>query len=202
MARRSREEIVAAARQVFLRYGYRRVTMGELAVAAQMSRPIFYLVFQSKEDLLKAVVASVFAEMLDEIRKGLERFPTPKEKLTFAFDIWCVRGYEMVRASPDAKDVLENSHQFATEVTTKVAADFVTVLAGILEPLVNKQSNMDLSSVQIAQMVAGAMLGFKSIAKTTKQLRELLAGLITVVLASLGQSENPQAHRKKSPSGT
>jgi hypothetical protein len=44
----------------------------------------------------------------------------------------------MVQASPDAKDLLESSYQFATEVTTKAASDFVAVLVGILEPLVKK----------------------------------------------------------------
>jgi AcrR family transcriptional regulator len=197
MAKVSEEKIIAAAKQVFLRYGYRRVTMGDLAEAAKMSRPALYLVFPSKEDVLTAVVTRLFEETLDEIRRGLDRFSTPKEKLTFVFDTWCVRGYEMVQASPDAKDLLESSYQFATEVTTKAAAEFVAVLAEIMEPLVKKQSRVNLSPVQIAQMLAGAMLGLKGIAKNAKQLRELLADLITVVLASLQQMQNSQARSRK-----
>jgi AcrR family transcriptional regulator len=197
MAKVSEEKIIAAAKQVFLRYGYRRATMGDLAEAAKMSRPALYLVFPSKEDVLTAVVTRLFAETLDEIRRGLDRFPTPKEKLTFVFDTWCVRGYEMVQASPDAKDLLESSYQFATKVTTKAAAEFVAVLAEILEPLVKKQSRVHLSSVQIAQMLAGAMLGLKGIAQNARQLRELLADLITVVLASLQQMQNSQARSRR-----
>jgi hypothetical protein len=36
--------------------------------------------------------------------------------------IWCVRGDELVQASPDTKDLLESSYRFATLVTTKAAA--------------------------------------------------------------------------------
>jgi hypothetical protein len=39
-----------------------------------------------------------------------------------------------------------------------------------------KQPSVDLTSVQIAQALAGATPGFNSIAKTTKHLRELIAG--------------------------
>jgi TetR/AcrR family transcriptional regulator, regulator of autoinduction and epiphytic fitness len=190
MAKPSEEKIVAAARQVFMRYGYRRVTMSDLAEAAQMSRPGLYLVFSSKAEVLTAVVTRVFAEMLDEIRSGVERLATPREKLIFAMEVWCVRGYETVQASPDAKDLLESSYEFAAEVTTKTTSDFVVLVAGILKPLVKNQSRVSASSAKIARMLVGAALGFKSVAKTTKQLREMLSDQITIILASLQQNES------------
>jgi AcrR family transcriptional regulator len=198
MAEKKEEEVIAAAAQVFRRYGYRRVTMGDIAEAAHMSRPALYLVFPSKEEIFTAVVAWVFTAMLYEIRQGLGRFATTEEKLTFAFDVWCVRGFELIQASPDAKDLYESSYQFATEVTTKAAADFVAILAEVLDLLVRRQAKVDLSSVQIAQMLTSAVPGFKGSVKTTEQLRELIAGLITVVLASLGNPEGTEKRRKKS----
>ncbi|HEY8129307.1 MAG TPA: helix-turn-helix domain-containing protein, partial [Hyphomicrobium sp.] len=76
---------LAAARQVFLRYGYRRVTMGDIADAAKMSRPALYLVIPSKEEIFTAVLAQTFSEMLEEIRGGIGSFQTARDKLTFAF---------------------------------------------------------------------------------------------------------------------
>ena len=65
MAKMSREKIIDAATQVFLRYGYRRVTMGDLAQAAHMSRPALYVVFPSKEEIFTAVMARLLTAMLD-----------------------------------------------------------------------------------------------------------------------------------------
>ncbi len=185
MVGKNDDRIIAAARQVFMRYGFKRVTMGEIAAAAGMSRAALYLVYPSKEDVLTAVVTRVFAAMLDEIRHGLGRFAPVEEQLTFALDVWCVAQFELVQASPDAKDLYESSYQFAAEVTAKATADFVALVAGVLEPLVRQQARVALSSVQIAQVLASAVPGFKDSVATTEQLRAMIARLITIVLASL-----------------
>jgi hypothetical protein len=75
-------------------------------------------------------------------------------------------------------------------VTTKAAADVVAILVEVLQPLVGKQAKVDLSSVQIAQILANTVPGFKASAKNTAQLRRLITGLITAVLASLQKRES------------
>jgi AcrR family transcriptional regulator len=168
-----------AAQRVFVRYGYKRVTMADLAEAAGLSRPALYLVFSSKEEILTAVLTRVFASTLREIRDGLGRLAITKEKLTFAFEVWSVRTFEMVQASPDAKDLLESSFEFVTGVTTKANADFVAIVADVLEPLVRKQSKVDLSSGQIAQILANAMFGLKRQRRTRSSYASGLAGCST-----------------------
>jgi AcrR family transcriptional regulator len=50
------------ARAVFLRYGYKRVTMSDIAEAAGMSRAALYVGFKSKED----VFVGVFDQWVDQ----------------------------------------------------------------------------------------------------------------------------------------
>ncbi len=185
MAGKNDDKIIAAARHVFMRYGFKRATMSEIATAAGMSRAALYLVYPSKEDVLTAVVTRVFAAMLDEIRQGLGRFATVEEQLIFALDVWCVTGFELAQASPDAKDLYESSYQFAAEVTAMATADFVALVADVLDPLVRQQATVALSSVQIAQVLASAVPGFKGSVTTTEQFRTMIGRLITIVLASL-----------------
>ncbi len=185
MARKNEDTIIAAARQVFMRYGFRRTTMGDIAEAAGMSRAALYLVYPSKEDVLTAVVTRMFGAMLDEIREGLGRCATVEEQLTFALDVWCVTGFELVQASPDAKDLYDSSYQFAAEVMATATTDFVALVADILDPLVRQQTTVALSSVQIAKVLVSAVPGFKGSVTTTEQFRALIARLIAIVLASL-----------------
>ena len=99
--------------------------MADIAEAAGMSRPALYLVFPSKEEILVAGMMQVFAAMLEEVREGLDRLPRVRDKLLFAFETWTVRGFALVQASPDAKDLLESSYEFAAEVINKATAEFV-----------------------------------------------------------------------------
>ena len=54
--RRARERIVAAARGLFFANGFRGLTMGELAAELGMSKKTLYAHFESKHELLKAVI--------------------------------------------------------------------------------------------------------------------------------------------------
>jgi len=192
MVEHKEAKVIAAATQVFMRYGYRRATMGDIAEAAGISRPALYLVFSSKEEILTAVLARVFTAALEEIRHGLEGLATAEEKLTYAFDVWCVRPFEMILASPDAKDLLQSSYEFAHEVTSMAAANFEALLAEAIQPLIAKNVPMigekapnGFSAMRIAHILATAVPGFKESAKTAVEFRELIAGLIAIVIASL-----------------
>jgi AcrR family transcriptional regulator len=182
-----REHVVEAANRVFLRFGYRRTTMGDIAEEAGISRPALYLVFPSKEEIFSAVLARVLEAELDEIRAAVAKADTAAEKLTLALEVWCVRNYELTRSSPGAADLYEASFEFASAVANKSAAAFDAIVAEILEPLVNKQSRVALSARELAQLISSAILGLKATAKSPKQLRALLRGFIAVFLASLSR---------------
>ncbi len=179
------DQIVAAAGDVFMRYGFRRVTMADLAAAAQMSRPALYLVFPSKEQIFIEVVSRLSTENLRQIREGIKRLKTVDKQLELAFEIWCVRPYEMIRASPDAADLYDSIKEFAADVICKVADDFESLVAEILEPLVRKQKAIKLSPKQIARMMRTSSKGFGMTAKDSADLRKLISDMRKIVLASL-----------------
>ena len=89
--------------------------------------------------------------MLDVIRVGLVRYASVPEKMSFAFEIWCVQPYEMTLASPDAKDLLESGDEYANEVVSAAFAEFEAIVTEVLEPVVSGQTNMTLSAAQITR---------------------------------------------------
>jgi AcrR family transcriptional regulator len=189
------EHVLSAARSVFMRYGFKRATMSDLAEAAQMSRPALYLLFSSKEDIFRAVVSQLFTDMLREIREGVSQHEDVAEQLIFAFEVWCVRPFEMIQISPDAKDILESGYEFAAEITVQAFADFEQILADVLRPLANAQAETNLSAVQLAHILTAAVQGFKESASSVVQLRPMITGLITLVLAGLQLPSASAWHR-------
>ena len=56
MGTEKEQKVLNAAWSVFMKYGYKRVTMGDIAEAAGISRPALYLIYNKKEDVFRAVV--------------------------------------------------------------------------------------------------------------------------------------------------
>ena len=48
-----KEQIIAAARKLFTKYGYKKVSMDEIAREANVSKKTVYAYFKDKEELLK-----------------------------------------------------------------------------------------------------------------------------------------------------
>src|SRR5260221_14628967 len=88
-----------------------------------MSRPALYLIFSSKEEVLRSLVTQIFNKLLREIREGLSKHDGVADELTFAFEVWWVRSFEMIQASPDAKEILENGYEFATAITLQAFSE-------------------------------------------------------------------------------
>ena len=171
------KDILMATRDVFLRYGYKKTTMGDIAKAAGISRPALYLIFPSKEDAFSATFKQIFDEQLRIIRNGLDGHEGVYEKLVYAFDIWCIEPYKIVLANPDAKDLLENSYTFAPNVTKTAWTRFESVLTDII-----KVTKQPLESKTIAHLLSSSVLGLKANALSVGDLRQMIKSLLILLI--------------------
>ncbi len=174
--------VIAAAEAVFLRYGFRRVTMGDLATAAGVSRPALYLLFCNKEEVFEGVLRSFTGRVLDEVRAGVATRTTPEEKLRFAFDVWAVRPFDLLMASPDAKELIDCGFAFAKDAIDQSYAAFEAEVAAILRPLAGDRAP---APEDTARILTRAVHGFKESAAGLEDLRRMIDGLLTLTLAAL-----------------
>ena len=180
------QHIVTSARGLFLRYGFRRTTMGDIAVAAGISRPALYLVFSSKEEVFDAVLADVLHAQLETIRAGLDRYPTAMEQLRFACEIWVVQAWQLVQSSPDARDMFESPSIRQLPVVTGAKAAFEDIMTDVLaSQLVDDPARRCSAARDAAQVLAAAMPGLKREAASIEELRRLIGNLLQLVLAGI-----------------
>jgi AcrR family transcriptional regulator len=175
-----REQIVEAAIGVFLRYGYARTTMGDIAQAAGLTRPTLYVTFPDKEQIFAAVVDKMIADKLAEIREGLARLKTLEKKLRFACDAWAADGYELIQAHPDAADMFDLGFRSVCAGYDKFGA----LLAEVLGPPL-RRSSLKLSPADAARTIVFAMRGFKDTTTGSAEMRELIANHIELVAAAI-----------------
>jgi AcrR family transcriptional regulator len=185
MGTEKQQRILDAATQVFLRYGFKRTTMGDLAEAAGLSRPALYLKFCNKEGVFQAALSRMAEAMLAEIRAQAAGDAPPREKLAFAFEQWVVRPFELTRDAPDARDLLQCDLPFIRDLKARWTAEFEALVAGILAAFPGPRPAGAPGPEQVARVLAAAVHGFKLSAGSVAELRGLVGSLLGLAEASL-----------------
>lgn len=177
-----KNKLIDTARAIFLRYGYKRVTMHDIAEAAGMSRPAVYLMFPGKEEIFRAVMEKTAFQSLAEISKGLRDLSSPEEKLMYAFEIWTIRPFDLILSSPDAKELLDCIHEFSKDVYEKAGAAFEGELVKVLKPLMKPSAPGVPSATTVARILRNAARGFKVASKNSAELRGMMKNLIEIII--------------------
>lgn len=175
-----------AATALFLRYGFVRTTMGDIAQAAGVSRPALYLVFASKEEAFTAVVRKLNVDKLDAVRERLPTLPALRDKLMHACLTWGAHGAELTAVHPDARDLFD----VARLPVREIYGDFEVLIAELVEPAL-QGSTLPLTPAALARGLTYAMRGFKDAATDVEDMRSLIAAEVEIVAAALDTTSAP-----------
>ena len=173
-------EVGGAATGVFLRYGYAKTTMADIAAVAGISRPALYLVFPSKEEVFAAVVHRMDAEFHAEVSAALPSRRTLEAKLRFVCEKWGMHGFEMVAAHPDAKDLFDLNFVAVREMYDH----FQSLIAEIITDAV-ATSGVHATAPELARSLAFAIRGFKDTATSGADARRLIGLQVLLLIATL-----------------
>jgi AcrR family transcriptional regulator len=78
---RKREQILGSATELFVRHGYKKTSMEEVARAAGIAKGTVYLYYQNKAELLFHAIAWQWQHYMDEVAAVLDPAFTPVEQL-------------------------------------------------------------------------------------------------------------------------
>ena len=76
-----RENIVSVASRIFSRFGFKKTTMEEIALASKKGKSSIYYYFKSKEEIFKAVVETEAKELKRELIEEVSKVDNPIEQL-------------------------------------------------------------------------------------------------------------------------
>lgn len=76
-----KNSIIAVARQIFSRFGFKKTTMDEIAIASRKGKSSIYYYFESKEDIFQAVVEKEASMLKRELQEAIKPISDPREKL-------------------------------------------------------------------------------------------------------------------------
>lgn len=148
-----RNLILSAAVCVFGKYGFRKVSVDELAAAARISKQGFYLYFPSKQAAFVEAMRKYLADGLELAQAELDQPATPlQERLGGAMNAWFGRHYATF--SQESFDIIEAGDALAGKEIEQYKALFQAKLAKAIAASseYHRQANC-CSAKEIAQVL-------------------------------------------------
>jgi AcrR family transcriptional regulator len=176
--------LLEAAITVFMRYGYRKTSMDEVARAAQVSRQGLYLHFANKEDLFRAAVKQVLEGSLQAAAQAA-RDPqlSADQKLVRVFDAWMGRYVGMHGSG--ASDLAEATGTLVGPLYAEHEAQFTELLERIIASagLATAYRPAGLTARQLAETLYATARGLKH----SSPSREAVGRSMTVAVKAMCQ---------------
>jgi AcrR family transcriptional regulator len=97
-----RREILEAAKTCFLKYGYGKTSLDDIAQQAKLSRPLLYRKFANKEAIFAALYDEVCSAQLRAAVPVVRGPGTKAEKLRHICELVCVEPYALICEAPMA----------------------------------------------------------------------------------------------------
>jgi len=183
------EKVLNSAHHIFLRFGYNRTTMSDLAKAAEISRPALYLIYPNKEAIFRAVITRYYEQTKQHSEQAIQASPTLEAKLAASMKLWIENVYQEVANAPERNEIYELSYTIIADLRESLSQIFITQLQEILEnaPEVSpaRLKEIGLTTHDLAELIAQSCAGFKREAKSLPQLQSWLHNLRQLNLAAL-----------------
>jgi AcrR family transcriptional regulator len=158
-----RAAILEASKGVFLRFGYRKTSMDDLARAAGLSRQGLYLHFATKEALFREAVLGLIAATHEASRAALAREDLPpEERILGAFE--AAHGHLIGQPSEALmNELIEASVQLLGPVVEDFEASLVADVARVLRAtgIAARWKGLGLSARDLASNLHATSRGLK-----------------------------------------
>lgn len=194
---------MAAAADVFVRHGYRRTTIGDIAEQAEVSRPAIYLEFANKEVLFRAVLLRYYRKLQARAAQRLRSAGTLRERLGAVLRIWSAEVYEFASGSPEGQELRLQAVRFTADVRQQGLRMFEgqvdEAIRGSTEVAGGAVDERALNLPLLAPFIVASSRGLEQAVTSQQELKRLLDTMIEVLVAALGIGEarpRPAAKRR------
>ena len=159
------DAILDAALPVFVRHGFRKTSMADIARAARMSRAALYLSFSSKEELFRAGSARAHARTMQNVEAALAADGDVFSRIESALAAFQRELVAPFAGSADAAELFDVNMTLARDITLGARARLVALLAQALSDAdANGAISLQLlkaKPVDVAGMIVAAIEGIK-----------------------------------------
>ncbi len=180
------ERIIEHSKEKFFTYGFKKITMDELAVDLQMSKKTIYKYFNSKQNLVEAVVEKQIVAVMSAYKEITEKSLDYIERL---YKLWQLIGKNYVVFGKTYRDYLRVYHyELWKQVDDVRKTVFDNYLSVLQEGIFIRMVRSDLHKEVILPAYLGALRGVivaPEMIRDTYPVDEALASISTLIFEGL-----------------
>ena len=110
------EAILAAAKQLFGHYGYRRTSIDDIAREACIAKGTVYLYFKSKEEIFRALCQQLLNAVLSSAEEAYGTVGPIEQRLRRMLAAKFDYLFELVHRSPHARELIDAKNQLSADI--------------------------------------------------------------------------------------
>jgi AcrR family transcriptional regulator len=179
-----REAILMAATPIFLRYGFKKTSMDDVARAAGVSRQGLYLYFDTKDLLFRQALQYLVSHMISTARSVAEDGNLSlRDRLLGAFE--AVHGSAFHNASrEDALELLQSARSAAGALLVQSERDLMGIAAALLTEagVADRWEEAGVTVAELSEQLLMSAKGIKASVDTLAAYRERMLTAIKIVM--------------------
>jgi AcrR family transcriptional regulator len=188
---RKSDHILDAALPVFVRYGFRKASMSDIARAAGISRAALYLCFSSKEELFRTGSARAHTRAMADVSKALAGEGTVFSRIELALLVFQRGLIAPFAESADPADLFATNMALAADITLDTRNAFLSALTSSLAAAAEagelRLGSVDAGPGELAGLILAAMDGIKHDQGIGEELENGTRLLMRLLRAAVGQ---------------
>lgn len=166
--------ILDAALPVFIRFGFRKTSMADIARTAGISRASLYLAFSSKEELFRAGSMRAHRHTLDKVAQALAEDCRVFDRIERAITTFQTELIAPFGRSDDADELFAANMALAADITLEARTKLLAMLAQTLSAA-SETGEIALDPMQttpkhLAEVIVSAMEGINHARKGSPNL--------------------------------
>jgi len=181
-----REAILMAATATFLRYGFKKTAMDDVAQAAGVSRQGLYLYFDTKDLLFREALQYLVSHMISTARSVAEDGNLSlRDRLLGVFE--AVHGSAFQSASPEhAFELLQSAQSADGALLVQLDRDLMGIVAALLAEAgaADRWEEAGVTVAELSEQLLMSAKGIKASVDTLTAYRERMLTAIRIVTRS------------------
>ncbi len=189
-----RDRILKAALECFVRYGFKRTAMDDIAKIAGISRAALYLLFKNKEDIFRTLSEHLHGNAIVRAQAALQSEIRFSDRLNAAFEGKDLELFELVCDSPHGSELIDLSNAIAADIFKTGEKRFEELLTEAIRQA-DERGEIGLSRGSFqpsncASLLIGCTHGLKKSSSSVAEYRQRLRHLILMFDLALTTSIN------------